>query len=130
MIFDGMTNLSKLSYLYGKYMSVPNYYYFTSVICVVLFTFSYLTRSFVYRTTTFNKLLLQDVCVRIESHAFWVRVRMCPDGPARAASLTNDVSYFVYHPHSPYLLAARMRVKEAVYIMQVRLPSCTIPMHT
>ncbi|KAK2167450.1 hypothetical protein NP493_1277g00026 [Ridgeia piscesae] len=59
-----------------------------------------------------------DVCVRVESHAFWVRVRMCPDGPTKAASLINDVTYFVYHPHAPYLLAAKMKAAEAEYIMQ------------
>jgi len=61
------------------------------------------------------------VCVRVESHAFWVRVRMCPDGPTKAASLINDVTYFVYHPHAPYLLAAKMKAAEAEYIMQVGL---------
>ncbi|KAI0228589.1 hypothetical protein LSAT2_020932 [Lamellibrachia satsuma] len=58
------------------------------------------------------------VCVRVESQAFWVRVHMCQDGQTNTASLINDVTYFVYHPHAPYLLAAKMKVKEAEYIMQ------------
>ena len=55
-----------------------------------------------------------------------MRVHMCQDGPTNTASLINDVTYFVYHPHAPYLLAAKMKVKEAEYIMQVR-PECSSP---